>query len=73
MRSEPSTSLKVASRSAVSIMYVRSSVPGSKIAGVPSGASFTGVTSNVIVCVEDKFSPPFAVPPLSCTWKLKLV
>jgi hypothetical protein len=39
----------------------------------PDGASFTEVTSSVIVLAEaSRFTPAFAVPPSSCTWKVKL-
>ena len=41
---------------------------------VPAGASFTAVTLTVIVFAEaSRSTPPFAVPPSSCTWKVKLV
>ena len=37
------------------------------------GGSLTGVTLSVIVLgVASRFLPPLAVPPLSCTWKVKL-
>ena len=40
---------------------------------VPVGASFTGVTSIVTVrATGSRSMPPFAVPPSSCTWKVKL-
>jgi hypothetical protein len=37
-----------------------------------TGASFTAVTSIVIVFGVGSRSTPGAVPPLSCTWKVKL-
>ena len=43
------------------------------VLSVPAGASLTGVTLNVIVFGDWSVStPPLAVPPLSCTWKVKL-
>jgi hypothetical protein len=40
---------------------------------LPLGASLTGVTSMVMVFgVGSRSAPPFAVPPSSWTWKLKL-
>ena len=42
--------------------------------GVPTGASLTAVTFTVSWRgVGSTSTPPFAVPPLSCTWKVKLV
>src|SRR3989441_163909 len=41
--------------------------------GVPTGASLTGVTFTVSGRgVGSRSTPPFAVPPLSCTWNVKL-
>ena len=38
---------------------------------VPIGASFTDVTLTVIVRgVASRSTPPFATPPLSCTWNV---
>ena len=38
-----------------------------------TGASFTAVTLTVIVFgLGSRSTPPLAVPPLSCTWKVKL-
>ena len=43
------------------------------VLSVPVGASFTAVTLTVMVLGEASRSmPPLAVPPLSCTWKVKL-
>jgi hypothetical protein len=43
------------------------------VAFVPAGASFTDVTFTVIVFADaSRATPPFVVPPSSCTWKLKL-
>ena len=40
---------------------------------VPTGASLTAVTLTVIVRAEvSRSTPLFAVPPSSCTWKVKL-
>jgi hypothetical protein len=40
---------------------------------VPAGASLTDVTSTVIVFDDaSSATPPFDVPPSSCTWKVKL-
>ena len=40
---------------------------------VPEGASLTEVTLIVIVFgAGSRLRPPLAVPPLSCTWKVKL-
>jgi hypothetical protein len=37
----------------------------------PAGASLTGMTSIVIVFgVASRSTPPLAVPPLSCAWKV---
>ena len=39
---------------------------------IATGASFTAVTSTVIVFgLWSVSTPPAAVPPLSCTWKVK--
>ena len=39
----------------------------------PAGASFTEVTLTVIVFADgSRSTPPFAVPPSSCTWNVKL-
>ena len=39
---------------------------------VPAGASLTAVTFTVIVLgVGSRSTPPLAVPPSSCTWKVK--
>jgi hypothetical protein len=39
---------------------------------VPIGASFTEVTFTVIVrATVSRSTPPLAVPPSSCTWKVK--
>jgi hypothetical protein len=39
----------------------------------PAGASLTEVTSSVSVFADaSRSTPPFAVPPSSCTWKVKL-
>ena len=41
---------------------------------VPEGASFTGVTLMVnVLGLGSRLTPPLVVPPLSCTWKVKLV
>ena len=38
----------------------------------PAGGSFTAVTFRVIVRgVGSRSAPPWAVPPSSCTWKVK--
>jgi hypothetical protein len=43
------------------------------VAFAPAGASFTEVTSRVRVLAEaSRATPPFDVPPSSCTWKVKL-
>jgi hypothetical protein len=43
------------------------------VPAVRTGASFTAVTSTVIVFgVGSRLAPPPAVPPLSCTWNVKL-
>ncbi len=43
------------------------------VLSAPLGASFTAVTSIVrVFAVGSVSTPPFAVPPSSCTWKLKL-
>ena len=43
------------------------------VMSAPLGASFTAVTSTVIVfAVGSRSAPLFAVPPVSCTWKVKL-
>ena len=40
---------------------------------MPVGASLTDVTLTVIVLgVGSRSTPPLAVPPSSCTWKVKL-
>src|SRR5262245_9525553 len=42
--------------------------------GLPTGASLTGVTLNVIVFGGwSRSKPPLAVPPSSFTWKVKVV
>ena len=51
-------------------MYVRSSVPGSKIAGVPSGASFTA--SKVIACETGVVKSPSLTSYVMVTSPLKL-
>src|SRR5438552_1650065 len=43
------------------------------VVAVPTGASLTGVTFTVSARgVGSRSTPPFAVPPLSCTWNVKL-
>src|SRR5207249_877913 len=43
------------------------------VVAVPTGASLTGVTFTVSARgVGSRSTPPLAVPPLSCTWKVKL-
>ena len=51
------------------VMSTRSSVlPSSwKVSLATIGASFTGSTVMVNICGADVFTPPFAVPPLSCS------
>ena len=40
---------------------------------VPEGASLTEVTLIVnVLGLGSRLTPPLAVPPLSCTWKVKL-
>ena len=40
---------------------------------VPAGASLTAVTLRVTVfALGSRSTPPLAVPPSSCTWKVKL-
>ncbi len=42
------------------------------VLSVPAGASLTEVTSMVMVFADwSRSTPPLAVPPLSCTWKVK--
>jgi hypothetical protein len=42
------------------------------VTSVLVGASFTAVTATVIRLAEaSRSAPPLAVPPLSCTWKVK--
>src|SRR3569833_467915 len=39
----------------------------------PAGAAFTEARLNVMVLGDwSRSTPPLAVPPLSCTWKVKL-
>ena len=59
-------------KSAVANVYaVSSSVVTVLLA--PDGASLTAVTLTVIVlAVGSRSTPPLAVPPSSCTWKVKL-
>ena len=43
------------------------------VVGVPTGASLTAVTFTVSARgMGSRFTPPLAVPPSSCTWKVKL-
>ena len=43
------------------------------VLSVPICASFSSVTLIAIVCaVASRLTPPFAVPPSSCTWNVKL-
>ena len=42
------------------------------VLSVPAGASFTDVTSKVMVCGLASRSTPLVVPPLSCTANRKL-
>jgi hypothetical protein len=43
------------------------------VRSVPAGASLTGVTFTVNVFADgSRSAPPFAVPPSSRTWKVKL-
>ncbi len=43
------------------------------VLSVPDGASLTAATSMVMVFgVGSRSTPPLAVPPSSCTWKVKL-
>ncbi len=59
-------------KSAVANVYAVSSFVVT-VLSAPAGASFTAVTSIVIVlAVWSRSTPPLAVPPLSCTWKVKL-
>ena len=53
-------------------MYTSSVNPESVLTVVKLGASFTGVTLIVMVFALLVSAPPLAVPPLSCTLKLKL-
>ena len=54
-------------------MYRRCLPAWSPCCLVPLGASLTVVTSTVIVLgVGSRSTPPLAVPPLSCTWNVKL-
>ena len=54
---------------AVKVYAVSSSVV--TVLLVPIGASFTDVTFTVIVRAEvSRSTPPLAVPPSSCTWKV---
>ena len=43
------------------------------VLSAPAGASLTAVTLMVIVLGDwSRSTPPLAVPPSSCTWKVKL-
>ena len=61
-----------------SMTRTRSMIPGALVAATaallaaaPAGASFTAVTLMVSVLADgSRSTPPFAVPPLSCTWKV---
>ncbi|MNC87180.1 hypothetical protein D3C83_28840 [compost metagenome] len=59
-------------KSALEKMYGASSLVVT-VWSAPAGASLTGLTLIVIVFgVGSRSTPPFAVPPLSCTRKVKL-
>src|SRR5438270_392071 len=60
-------------KSAVANVYVRSADPTTELPS-PANAVFTDVTYNVIVFADwSRSTPPFAVPPSSWTWNVKLV